>query len=226
MAHDPAPWLSHSPRLGFSAPALLLTLATGAVDAISFMALGGVFTSVMTANLALLGLSVGSAEPSLAEHAALAIVGYICGVLLGSRIAVRRTGSRWTGARWALLAEAALMGGAAAAWLALDGSPHSGARFVLLVAVSVAMGVQGGVVRAAGTAGLSTTYMTGTLTGALTTLMTTGRLQRHSAVLITMLLAGAALGGLLVAHARPAALMVPTALVAGALIRSFASTAP
>ncbi|MEV5787146.1 DUF1275 family protein [Streptomyces sp. NPDC052287] len=41
---------------------------TGAGDAISFLALGGVFTSVMTANLALLGLAVGSRDLILRGH--------------------------------------------------------------------------------------------------------------------------------------------------------------
>ncbi|MER7664212.1 MULTISPECIES: YoaK family protein [unclassified Streptomyces] len=221
MSHDTDPWLSQPHHPFASAPVLLLTLATGAVDAISFLALGGVFTSVMTANLALLGLSVGSWELPLAGHSLLAIAGYVCGVLLGSRITVRRTGKRWTGARCALLVETVLLCGATLAWALWGGAPHSGGRLALLTVMSAAMGVQGGAVRAAGAPGLSTTYLTGALTGALTSLMTTGRLRWDNAALVVVLMAGAALGGLMLTQARPAAAGLPAALVAAALVLSF-----
>src|SRR6478672_12082384 len=64
----------------------LLTLASGSVDVISLLALGGTFTSVVTGNLIFIGRAIGSNSGSAAFHAALAVVGYILGVGAGSRL--------------------------------------------------------------------------------------------------------------------------------------------
>lgn len=58
-------------RLG--ALVTFLAMTAGATDAISFLGLGGVFSSVMTANMVLLGLSAGTHNGPLALHAAAAL---------------------------------------------------------------------------------------------------------------------------------------------------------
>ena len=65
----------------------LLTFASGSVDVISLLALGGTFTSVVTGNLIFIGRAIGSNSGSAAFHAGLAVVGYILGVGAGSRLA-------------------------------------------------------------------------------------------------------------------------------------------
>jgi hypothetical protein len=84
------------PDLGSPVMLLALTVATGATDAISFLALGGVFTSVITANLALLGVSAVTLAPGLAVNAVVAIAGFVTGVLVSGRLARygQRTGRR------------------------------------------------------------------------------------------------------------------------------------
>ena len=66
---------------------VLLTFVTGCADATGFLALGGAFSSVMTGNLVILGVSAGTADRALAVNSGGAIASYIVGVLVGSRIA-------------------------------------------------------------------------------------------------------------------------------------------
>ena len=66
---------------------VVLTLTTGALDAVTFVRLGKVFSSVITGNLALLGIAAGHQETALALDAGLALAGYAAGVLIGGPIA-------------------------------------------------------------------------------------------------------------------------------------------
>jgi uncharacterized membrane protein YoaK (UPF0700 family) len=214
-------WLTSPAASGPSAVLLLLTLTTGAVDAISVMALGEVFTSVMTANLALLGLGIGSDDPTRIINVAVALGGYVCGVLAAAVVATgkpRRGCGRWNGPRIALTGQLLLICGFVAGWLSVGGRPSGGTQLGLLAIAAVAMGAQSGVVRVAGAPHVSTTYLTGTLTGILTELVTTGKLQRASLVLVAMLPLGAALSGVLITWARPFAPLLPTGLLLAALL--------
>ena len=72
-------------------PVALLALTAGATDALSFLGLGGVFSSVMTANLVLLGLSAATHNATeyggeLAAHAGFALAGYLTGALTAGRL--------------------------------------------------------------------------------------------------------------------------------------------
>src|SRR5262249_37245042 len=69
---------------------VLLTLTTGAVDAASFLALGTVFSSVITGNLVLLGVAAGTGRAELAVHSGVAMAGYVAGVAAGAPLAARR----------------------------------------------------------------------------------------------------------------------------------------
>ena len=62
---------------------VVLTLLTGVTDATTFLKLGNVFTSVMTGNMVLMGLSIGRADLDAFGHAALAVVSYIVGTIAG-----------------------------------------------------------------------------------------------------------------------------------------------
>ena len=66
--------------------AVILAITSGATDAIAFLALGGAFTSVMTGNLVLLGISLGQADAALGRQIAVAVIGYIAGCYIGARI--------------------------------------------------------------------------------------------------------------------------------------------
>src|SRR5689334_16310837 len=68
---------------------LVVTLAvvSGATDAIGLLALGGAFTSVMTGNMVLLGVSISSADGALAASSGFAILAFCAGAALGARLA-------------------------------------------------------------------------------------------------------------------------------------------
>ena len=55
--------------------AIALTFGSGATDVASFTRLGGVFTSVMTGNIVLWGLSAAERSVSLFSHTAVSIAG-------------------------------------------------------------------------------------------------------------------------------------------------------
>jgi hypothetical protein len=69
---------------------VLLTLTTGAVDVTSFLALGNVFSSVVTGDMVLLGAAAGTGRPELAVHSGVALAGYLAGVMGGAPLAGRR----------------------------------------------------------------------------------------------------------------------------------------
>jgi len=66
---------------------LLMTMASGFLDVVSFLSLGGVFTSVMTGNTLILGL--GQRHLKLALRSFTALLGFIAGGLVGSALIAR-----------------------------------------------------------------------------------------------------------------------------------------
>jgi uncharacterized membrane protein YoaK (UPF0700 family) len=153
--------------------ALLVGLAagSGATDAFSFVALGHVFTSVITGNLVLVGVSIGARSFTDVLAIAVAIACY----LLASAGAARFLRDRvpadaiWTTALTRMLvAEAGVQAAVLALWVLVP------IRLLLIGLCAVAMGAQSATVRAVPGTSLSTTYLTGTLT-ALVASFATGR---------------------------------------------------
>lgn len=170
----------------------------------------------MTGNLVLLGVAAGERDPDLAWHAGAAVACFIAGVALGTRLA----SSQRAGLVRALGVELALFAAFAVGWVALGGSPQGDAEQLPLLAVcAVALGLQSGAMLRFGIKGLSTTYLTGTLT-TLVARLTRGRGLRdvtdHASVLAG-LIGGAAAGGLIFLHAPRWAPLIPVALLAAAL---------
>lgn len=206
--------------------AYLLTVGTGAMDAIGFARLGDVFTSVMTGNLVLLGVSAGSQDGELAVRIGVAFAAFVVGVMAGSRITGTRlvepgaTGFRalWpAGINRTLAAQSVVMVAFVVGWELAGGDPQGNAQVTLLVLAAVAMGMQSGAVLKIGLPGLSTTYVTGTLTNVLADLATTGRLRWSAVGTLTSLLAGAAAAGLLIFHAERLAAVLPLVVLLAAL---------
>jgi uncharacterized membrane protein YoaK (UPF0700 family) len=216
-----APWAAHGPL-----PPLLLglTVLTGVVDAVSYIALGHVFVANMTGNVVLLGFALAGA-PDLSVPASLAAIAlFLAGAALGGALG-RRVGHH----RGALLRTSTALGAA----LLLVGlvvaigadEPVEGARrYVLIAVLAVPMGAQNAVARRLAVPDLTTTVLTLTLTG----LAADSRLAggpgglgggagvRRAAAVGAMAL-GALAGGLLVLHASVAA-AVALAVVAGGTV--------
>src|SRR3954468_9233002 len=70
-----------------------LTVSSGAVDAISFIALGKVFTAFMTGNLVFLGLDLGGAGGPGVVRVLIAIGTFATGVYAATRIVEAASGS-------------------------------------------------------------------------------------------------------------------------------------
>jgi predicted metal-dependent peptidase/uncharacterized membrane protein YoaK (UPF0700 family) len=201
-----------SPR-ALSVMAVLLTFASGASDVNSFTRLGGVFTSVMTGNIAVFGLSVARGSLSLAAHIAVAFGGYVAGVAAGTRISWHHAehGAREPGEEWpphltlTLLTEAVLFAGVVAGWEVTGSRPTGAAQFIILAMAACGMGLQSAAVSQMGLGNVSTTYLTGTLTGLVTAIASPGRSRASVGLrrpgVLAGLLAGATLAGLCIAYA-------------------------
>lgn len=206
------------------AAAVTLALTSGASDAVSFLALGGAFTSVMTGNLVLLGCSAVNGDPSLsARQLGLAVAGYVGGAAAGARIAGSAASEDPTwplGVTRGLMAEAGLLMIFAALWWIASNPKSSVVVEAGLVFLSAAaLGVQSSVVKRFGIPRFSTTYFTNTLTTVVIRLATGGHRSPEvprNLLLIAALVAGAAAGTALLRHAReytPLGLLAPLIVV-------------
>ncbi|SIK40096.1 Predicted membrane protein [Mycobacteroides abscessus subsp. abscessus] len=147
------------------AVAAALTFGAGALDVLALTRLGGVFASVMTGNLALLGIGLAHLDIATAVHTGTAIAGYACGVAVGARIVAQpaHRSPVWPKAVTATLTiEGLLLLVFAAGW-AVDTAPTAAVRTALLVLAATSMGLQSAAVRGLGVP-LATTYLTGTVT--------------------------------------------------------------
>ena len=168
-----------------AATVILLSLAAGVTDAISFIHLGGVFSSVITGNLVVLGSSsVGVDVPTLVR-VAVAVGLYGLGVFAGARLAALPRYAPDRGTRWrpraasaCLAVETVLLTAFWAGWLAARSAPAGGVQIPLIALAGLAMGVQSTAVQALGRAGLSTTYLTGALTRLVAAIAGPGRRRR------------------------------------------------
>jgi uncharacterized membrane protein YoaK (UPF0700 family) len=207
---------------------ILLALGAGAVDAISFLGLGGAFSANMTGNVVLLGAAAGKGFTEALLRSGAALAGYVVGVYVAARAVRAVVGERseggelWPG--WmtrGLIVVALLECVVLVAWLASSGRPSLAGEATLLAVFALAMGAQGALVHRLGLNGVTTTYVTGTLTGFLSELATgsgdgRNRLQRLS--MVFALFIGAAFAALLVFQARETAALLPPLLTMSAVL--------
>lgn len=206
---------------------VVLAVVSGATDAIGFLGLGGAFTSVMTGNMVLVGLGVGRQDGTLVSHASLAIAAFVVGCVIGARLAgtARQGDQVWPAAvTRALIAEFAVLVAFAIGWEITGGHPDTEAwQLPLLALNAIALGIQSSTTQRFGVSGLSTTYLTGTLTSVVIRLTSGGALRdaTGSLQILAALIIGAAAGGALAAHAAAFApllqLLGVGAVIAGAL---------
>ena len=198
---------------------LLLTVATGLVDAASILALGRVFVANMTGNIVFIGFALAGA-PGFSLHASLiALAGFLAGAGIGGAVVARFGGHRGHLLRNTTGLETVLLIVAAAVTLPGGATPSVPARDVAVAAAASALGLQNAAVRKLAVPDLTTTVLTMTLTGIAVDLRS-GNLDVAVRRLLSVaaMLAGAVLGALLVLHvAVAAALLLAAGLAATAL---------
>jgi uncharacterized membrane protein YoaK (UPF0700 family) len=146
-------------------PAIVLAfaLAGGLVDAASYLGLGRVFTANMTGNTVLLAVAVARGSGGDTARSGVALAGFCAGVAGGAALLRTRDRSWPEVADGTLALEMVALAVLLLGWALIGHSVRYG-----LIAVSAgAMGAQSAAVRALHTAGVNTTYVTGTLTSAI-----------------------------------------------------------
>lgn len=203
--HDGKEATTHSQRTLRQRHALVvvLTMVTGVADAIGFLALGGAFSSVMTGNMVLLGLSLSGGDWELARHVGLAILSFMIGVATGTWISGKSSSndSVWPPRVSAALGvEAALLLTFLIVWEVTLGDRNMLIEQLLLGLAALSLGIQSSAVQRFGVPGLSSTYLTGTLTKLVATFAggKPFREQLPGLVILLALIAGAAVGGVVV----------------------------
>jgi uncharacterized membrane protein YoaK (UPF0700 family) len=196
-----------------------LTFAAGCVDGISYLGLDRVFTANMTGNAVLLGLAIGQVEELRVVHSVVALTFFILGVMLGARlVGGGRERIVWSSRiTLALGVELALLIAFAIAWRPV-GPARAGPGLDGLIALSaLAMGVQSAAARRCAVSGVSTTYITGTLTGLMAELVAVAGAPEDWGRLVGVLgalVAGAVVGGMAVTLLPSGAALLPGAVVA------------
>ncbi|MER8187346.1 YoaK family protein [Kitasatospora sp. NPDC094015] len=119
-----------------------LTVTSGVVDAVSFLALGHAFAALATGNLLLLAFGIAGTQGLPVGRPALALAGFLLGATAAHAVIARRlaVGRRWftTG----LLLEAAMVGAGGGYALATGGTavPTGGHATVVSLLLTFAMG--------------------------------------------------------------------------------------
>jgi uncharacterized membrane protein YoaK (UPF0700 family) len=202
---------------------VVLTVATGAVDAVSWLAFDKVFSAFMTGNIVLLGFGVaGAAGPPVLRSAA-SLVGFGTGAALGGRI-VSPDGSEeaWprrvtTALAFVVLVEAAFL----AVWVVVDARPSSATATALIAVSALAMGTQTVAIFSLGVRAVFTTAATATwaaLMGDLSDWARSRKERRRLGLVLAGLFAGAVAGGLLIDNAPTWAPVLPLGLTAGVVV--------
>ena len=202
---------------------LLLTVATGLIDAVSILALGHVFVANMTGNIVFIGFAAAGA-PGFSLPATLsALAGFLLGAHAGGHLTARRGAHRGVLLRDTVALELMLLVGALAIAAAGRG-PLDGGRSALIAGLAaLAMGLQNAAVRRLAVPDLTTTVLTMTLTGIAADIRSGNRhtLGRRLAAVAAMLL-GAFGGALLTLNLNAAAALAAAGLLVAVVLAAAA----
>ena len=144
---------------------LLLTFATGVVDAISVLVLGHVFVANMTGNIIFLGFWFVPGAGVDLTAAVVAFAGFLIGTMIGGRM-TRELGAptrRWLatslGTEIVVLVTLSILAGTGVL------SYQTNTKLILIAGLAVTFGVQNATARQFGIQELSTTVLTSTVVG-------------------------------------------------------------
>ncbi|MDH6115240.1 uncharacterized membrane protein YoaK (UPF0700 family) [Kitasatospora sp. MAP12-15] len=201
---------------------LALTVVTGLIDAFSYLTLGHVFVANMTGNIVFSGFAIAGATGFSLAASVAALAAFSLGALLGGRLAHSASRHRARVLRLTLAVETVLVAGALLVTQLADQPYGEGPRYLLIVLLGLAMGVQNAAARALAVPDLTTTVLTLTIAGAAADSRLAGgpggRAGRRLLSAAAMFL-GALVGGFAVLHGHPglALLLAAVLLAAGTL---------
>ncbi|HWF17984.1 MAG TPA: YoaK family protein [Verrucomicrobiae bacterium] len=183
-----------------------LAVSSGAIDSISFLALGKVFSAFMTGNIVFLGFRVAGANAPSVATILTSIIAFAVGVYLSALIVKPTAGSGIWPARVTVALAVSLIPHAVflAVWFASNGQPSMAGVNILIGLWALAMGMQSAAVRTLHVEGVFTTAATATvivLASDISTWSITGAERRRLAGVLVSLFIGATAGGLLLVHA-------------------------
>ncbi|MGH7911542.1 MAG: YoaK family protein [Candidatus Dormibacteraceae bacterium] len=221
-----------SPRLGWRLPELagprhgplpyfLLaqTAITGMVDAVSVLRLGRVFVANMTGNIVFIGFSLARAPGISLVASLVALAGFLVGAGAGGWLIASLAVDRGRLLQVTAATETVLL--LVATVLTAFALPRSAfVVYVLAALLALAMGLQNAAARKLAVPDQTTTVLTMTLTGIAADLRTG---ERPVAVLrrllsVAIMLAGAAVGALLVLGGNPALSLLIATVVAAVVV--------
>ena len=156
---------SLSKQLHFSL--LALTFVAGWVDAMTFLALGKVFSSFMSGNVLFLGIGIGQRDWGFFLNVMTALMAFGMGGMLAgvALMAERKSGGQNELSRSALLLELMILLVFACLWVAsADATVQPAWQTGLIGTAALAMGIQAANVLALGIPGVATNALTGTIT--------------------------------------------------------------
>lgn len=147
---------------------LALTVLAGVVDATSILRLGDVFVATMTGNLVFIGLAAAGAKGFSVGTSALAVGGFVIGVLIGGRACEAARSHRGRALRNVLVVKLWLAGGVTVIAVLTGPRFPSGARDAMVVMLAMSMGAQLAAIRFLKVPDLLTVVLTMTITGVIT----------------------------------------------------------
>lgn len=198
---------------------LLLTVATGIADAVSYLALDRVFTGNMTGNVLFIGFSLSGEGDIPLLNNVVALAGFVLGALIAARVLRGRMHtSRLPHANLIVLSAGATLTVALAAfWLAV-GELSESTMLPVTAVLALVMGAQAASVRATGITDVSTIVVTSTLSNlAMNSRLAggTGEKWRRRVLALLAMGGGGAVGAVLIRVTNHGAIPL---LIAGALM--------
>ncbi|TWV44422.1 DUF1275 domain-containing protein [Streptomyces misionensis] len=199
-----------------------LTVVTGLIDAVTYLALGHVFVANMTGNVVFLGFALAGAPGLSAAASVVSLLSFLAGALAGGRFATRHAAHRARMLTAATAVQTVLVAGAVLAVAVGHGEVTGPVKYALVVLLGLAMGLQNAVARRLGVPDLTTTVLTLTLTGLAADSAPAGgaapRPGRRILSVLAMFL-GALVGAVLLRHASLLLVLVlALVLLAAALV--------
>ena len=160
--------LPASPRRTLIGSLLALTLVAGMVDAVSFLALGRVFTANMTGNVVFLAFATTGAPGLSVLRSISTLIAFLMGAFGGGKLATVMSGrarGSWTGTAFGLEAVLLLVSAGIAARYGIDIIASRFGVYAIIVLTGLAMGLRNATVRQLAVPDLTTTVLTLTLAG-------------------------------------------------------------